>query len=147
MAARQETPVGTCRAGLAPIPLLSADQSPTDDRTELVARRESAGALGAFSGVALLSLRAKLVLLVQTRVKGDRMQGHIRRRGKASYEYIVDVGVAAAQRCSDCGRRFWIERKPRPACPRCGGALVESEERRRTTKAGFATRKECAQGR
>ena len=101
--------------------------------------------MGAFSGVALLSLRAKLVLLVQTRVKGDRMQGHIRRRGKASYEYIVDVGVAAAQRCQDCGRRFWIERKPRPACPRCGGALVESEERRRTTKAGFATRKECAQ--
>jgi hypothetical protein len=73
------------------------------------------------------------------------MQGHIRRRGKESYEYIVDVGAAAAQRCQHCGRRFWVERKPRPACPRCGGPLVESEERRRTTKAGFATRKECVQ--
>ena len=55
------------------------------------------------------------------------MQGHIRRRGKASYEYIVDVGTAAAQRCSNCGRRFWVERKPRPACPRCGGSLIDSE--------------------
>jgi len=73
------------------------------------------------------------------------MQGHIRKRGNASYEYIVDVGTAAAQRCQDCGRRFWVERRPRQACPRCGGPLVESEERRRTTKAGFATRKECAQ--
>ncbi len=73
------------------------------------------------------------------------MQGHIRKRGKASFEYIVDVGMAAAQRCQDCRRRFWVERKPSPACPRCGGPLVESDERRRTTKAGFATRKECAQ--
>jgi integrase len=73
------------------------------------------------------------------------MQGHIRKRGNASYEYIVDVGTSAAQRCQGCGRRFWVERKPRPACPRCGGSLVETEERRRTTKAGFATRKECAQ--
>jgi integrase/predicted RNA-binding Zn-ribbon protein involved in translation (DUF1610 family) len=73
------------------------------------------------------------------------MQGHIRRRGKDSYEYIVDVGTAAAQRCQGCGRRFWVERRPRSVCPRCGGSLVESEERRRTTKAGFATRKECAQ--
>ena len=72
------------------------------------------------------------------------MQGHIRRRGNASYEYIVDVGAAAGQRCSACGRRFWVERRPRPACPRCAGILIDSEERRRTTKAGFATRKECA---
>jgi len=89
--------------------------------------------------------RAKLVLLEQTRVKGFGMQGHIRKRGRQSYEYSVDVGTAAAQRCQDCGRRFWVERKARPACPRCGGSLVESEERRRTTKAGFTTRKECAQ--
>ena len=73
------------------------------------------------------------------------MQGHVRRRGKASWEYIADVGMGAAERCRRCGRRFWVERKPRGVCPRCGGKLVETEERRRQTKAGFPTRKEAQQ--
>ena len=52
------------------------------------------------------------------------MQGHIRRRGKGgSYEYIIDIGEAQAQRCTGCGRRFWVERTELAACPRCGGAL------------------------
>ena len=41
------------------------------------------------------------------------MRGHIRRRGEHSFEYIVDIGTASAQRCQGCKRRFWIERKPR----------------------------------
>ena len=50
------------------------------------------------------------------------MQGHIRSAARAAaIEYIVDIGVAQAQRCQGCGRRFWVERKPRAACPRCGG--------------------------
>ena len=28
-------------------------------------------------------------------------------------------------------------------CPACGGELCETEERRRETKAGFASRKDC----
>ena len=71
------------------------------------------------------------------------MRGHIRRRGKTSFEYIVDIGTASAQRCQGCGRRFWVERKPRESCPKCGGRLAETEERRRAIKGGFATRKEC----
>ena len=71
------------------------------------------------------------------------MRGSIRRRGTTSFEYIVDIGSAAAQRCQDCGRRFWVERKPRQSCPKCGGPLLETEERRRAIKGGFATRKEC----
>ena len=71
------------------------------------------------------------------------MRGSIRRRGKASFEYIVDIGSASAQRCQDCGRRFWVERKPRECCPKCGGELVETEERRRAIKGGFATKREC----
>ena len=72
------------------------------------------------------------------------MRGHIRKRGDpGSYEYIVDVGMAVAQRCSVCGRRFWLERKPKEHCPNCGGELTETEERRRKTQAGFATRKEA----
>jgi hypothetical protein len=71
------------------------------------------------------------------------MRGHIRRRGEHSYEYIVDVGMASAQRCQSCRRRFWVERKLQESCPRCGGQLAETEERRRAIKGGFATRREC----
>jgi len=72
------------------------------------------------------------------------MRGHIRKRGNpGGWEYIIDVGLAAAQRCSACGRRFWVERRPKASCPKCGGALTETEERRRQTKSGFATRREA----
>ena len=72
------------------------------------------------------------------------MRGHIRRRGDpGSWEYIIDVGMATAERCSVCSTRFWTERKPKPCCPKCGGELREVEERRRKTQAGFATRKEA----
>jgi integrase len=71
------------------------------------------------------------------------MRGHIRRRGKGSFEYNVDIGSASAQRCQSCKRRFWVERKPRECCPKCGGELAETEERRRAIKGGFATQREC----
>lgn len=72
------------------------------------------------------------------------MRGHTRRRGQpGSWEYIVDVGPAAAQRCERCTKRFWIERRPLKECPKCGGPLREAEERRRETKAGFRTQKDC----
>ena len=75
---------------------------------------------------------------------GSALQGHIRQRGPSgTWEYILDVGVFAAQRCESCGRRFWVERKPSESCPFCRGELREAEERRRETKAGFASRKEC----
>ena len=41
------------------------------------------------------------------------------------------------------GGDIWVERKPRERCPSCGGDLRGTEERRRETKAGFASRKEC----
>jgi integrase len=66
------------------------------------------------------------------------MKGHIRKRGP-SWEYIIDVGVAAAQRCQGCGRRFWVDRKAKRSCPKCGGELMETEERRRSTQAAYAT--------
>jgi integrase len=72
------------------------------------------------------------------------MRGHVRKRGEpGSWEYIVDIGLAAAQRCTGCNKRLWIERRPKAKCPKCGGGLRETEERRRETKSGFATRKEC----
>ena len=75
---------------------------------------------------------------------GSALQGHIRRRGSSgSWEYILDVGRYRAQRCQGCGKRFWIERRPKESCPACGGELRETEERRRETKAGFTCRKDC----
>ena len=72
------------------------------------------------------------------------MRGHIRQRGESgSWEYIVDVGLAPAQRCQECGKRFWVERRPKESCPACGGQLRETDERCRETKSGFATRKDC----
>jgi len=72
------------------------------------------------------------------------MRGHVRKRGESgSWEYIVDVGLAAAQRCETCNKRLWIERRPKESCPKCGGDLKGTEERRRETKSGFATQKEC----
>jgi integrase len=87
--------------------------------------------------------RAKLLLIDQTDVKEVSMRGHIRRRGADSFEYIVDIGLAVAQRCPSCRKRFWVERRPKDACPKCGGELTERDERRRETKAGFATQREC----
>jgi len=72
------------------------------------------------------------------------VRGHVRKRGEpGSWEYIVDVGLAAAQRCTACNKRVWIERRPKEVCPKCGESLTETEERRRETKSGFATQKEC----
>ena len=42
------------------------------------------------------------------------MRGHIRERGvPGSLEYIVDIDMAAAQRCQSCNRRHWTERRPK----------------------------------
>ena len=58
---------------------------------------------------------------------GERVRGHVRHRGDeraGSWEYIVDVGLHAAQRCPACNKRFWVERRPAKACPKCGGELT-----------------------
>ncbi len=87
--------------------------------------------------------RAKLPYKVGASRKVS-VRGHVRKRGSpGSWGYSVDVGPAAARRCQSCGTRFWIERRPRGACPACGGPLKTTEERRRQTKAGFSIRKAC----
>ncbi len=70
------------------------------------------------------------------------MMGSTRPRG-STWEYLVDVGKADAQRCTLCSRRFWVERKLKESCPHCGGELRETVERRRVTKGGYRTQKEC----
>ena len=112
-------------------------------RTAMVCR--GAG-FRAFVGLlALLAAASRATVFAPTfNIGGGALQGHIRRRAPlGSWEYILDVGVFAAQRCEACGRRFWVVRRPKESCPSCGGELRETEERRRETKAGFASRKDC----
>src|ERR1035437_4814574 len=45
--------------------------------------------------------------------------------------------------CQSCGKRFWIERRPKEVCPTCGGQFYETGKRRRKTKPGFPCRKDC----
>jgi integrase len=71
------------------------------------------------------------------------MQGHIRKRAAGSWEYTIDVGRASAQRCQACGKRSWVERRPKETCPGCGGELTLADERRRETRGGYATRREA----
>ena len=55
------------------------------------------------------------------------MRGSIRHRGDeraGSWEYIVDIGMAASAALPDCNRRFWVERRPKESCPACGGELM-----------------------
>ena len=52
---------------------------------------------------------------------GNTVRGSIRHRGDeraGSWEYIADVGMAAAQRCQDCNKRFWIARRPLRKLPK-----------------------------
>ena len=72
------------------------------------------------------------------------MRGHVRRRGKqGSFEYIVDIGLAATQRCTVCNKRVLDRAPPLGELPEVRQHLRETEERRRETKAGFGTQKEC----
>ena len=76
------------------------------------------------------------------------MKGSIRRRG-TTWEFNTDIGMAAAQRCKDCDRRFWIERKPNDAAPpaaasssrpRSGAARSRVALRRRRSASRRSTR-------
>ena len=72
------------------------------------------------------------------------MRGHIRRRGSpGSWSIVYELGVVPAQRCQACGRRYWLERRPLDACPKCGGKLEETRERRQKTESGYARRKDA----
>src|SRR6266496_211587 len=82
--------------------------------------------------------------------------GHIRRRG-TTWSYWLDLGLQPAWRCDSeqCGKVvtrggrtvrirpvYWVEVGERlTACPKCGGELRETEERRQRTEGGFPTRK------
>jgi integrase len=76
------------------------------------------------------------------------MRGGVRRRGEhGKWAYVIDLGVLSAQRCNDCNARYWLDRKPKATCPKCGGKLRETQERRQQQAGGFATRAEALKAR
>jgi len=71
----------------------------------------------------------------------DKMRGGIRRRGEhGKWSFTIDLGIQPAQRCTSCGARSWVDRKAKATCPKCGGALRETRERRQQQVGGFETR-------
>ena len=70
-----------------------------------------------------------------------RMRGGIRKRAAdGKYAYTITIPGQPAQRCNDCGKRFWVERRKLESCPQCGGELRATSERRQQTTGGFPTR-------
>ncbi len=77
-------------------------------------------------------------------VTRDRMKEGVRRRGeRGAWSYVIDLGPQLAQRCLACRHREWHGHRPLKACPKCGGELQETRERRQIEKGGFATRAEA----
>lgn len=70
------------------------------------------------------------------------MRGHIRQRGKV-WSYVIELGNQKTQRCVDCNKRHWVERRPFEKCERCGGELRDRVERRQREETGFRTKKEA----
>jgi len=70
----------------------------------------------------------------------NAMKNGVRKRGSTWY-FTVHLGERPAQRCGECDARYWIERRPLAACPKCGGVLVETMEKRSRTRGGFPTQK------
>ena len=70
------------------------------------------------------------------------MQGGIRRpRGPhGSWSFVINLGPQPAQRCEQCGQREWLRRVRLKRCPKCGGALRDTTERRQQVTGGFATK-------
>lgn len=72
------------------------------------------------------------------------MRGHVRRpAGMKTWQVIYELGDQQAQRCQNCGKRFWVERRRLRVCPACGGELKERLERRQGCKSGYRTKKEA----
>jgi integrase len=71
------------------------------------------------------------------------LRGHVRQRGRQSWEIVYDVGEVPAVRCSK-GHRTWIENGASvETCPRCGDPLGKPRPERRQTSKTFKTRRDA----
>ena len=72
------------------------------------------------------------------------MRGHVRKRGK-TWSYVLDLGMRPVERCVTCSRLgvFPMGTSRLESCPRCGGALVDGEQRRQQWVPGHATKRDA----
>jgi len=69
------------------------------------------------------------------------MRGHLKKR--ATWEFVVDLGLQPLQRCPVCRKRFWLERERLKRCPRCRGPLEDGEARRQELHTGYKTKRDA----
>lgn len=75
------------------------------------------------------------------------MRGHVRRHG-SGWAVVIDLGrYVPCMQCRSCRKRYWLDRRPPPACMRCGGDLIATTARRQTWHRGFTTKKEAEKAR
>ena len=70
------------------------------------------------------------------------MKGGIRRpRGpNGTWSFTIDMGLQDAQRCVECRHRDWVGPDRLDACPKCGGTLDDTRERRQVVQGGYPTK-------
>jgi integrase len=71
------------------------------------------------------------------------MRGHIKKR--ASWEFVVDLGLQPFQHCSACHKRYWSDRGRLKSCTKCHGALEDNVQRRQEFHTGYESKKEAEQ--
>lgn len=73
------------------------------------------------------------------------MKGGVRRpRGpNGSWSFTIDMGLQDAQRCALCKHRMWVGPERLEACPKCGGDLRVTRERRQVVQGGYPTQGEA----
>ena len=69
------------------------------------------------------------------------MRGGVRKpRGLGgSWSFTLDMGLQDAQRCVECKHRTWVGPEHLDACPKCGGIMRNTRERRQVVQGGFPT--------
>jgi hypothetical protein len=91
----------------------------------------------------------------ETDTKPKMRQG-VRKRGKnGKPAATIELGRRPTQRCQACAQakphrrpyRFLVGAKRLEACPTCGGALTDTNERWQQTLGGFTTRAEAVKAR
>jgi integrase len=78
--------------------------------------------------------------MVKTKVaRPGSMKGGIRRpRGpNGTWSFPLELGLQDAQRCVLCRHREWVGADRLKACPKCGGPLSETRERRQVIQGGY----------
>ena len=57
------------------------------------------------------------------------------------------ASATCPRRCNACNARFWLDRRPKRTCLKCGGSLRETHERRQQQQDGFQTKAEAVKAR